>query len=304
MPTAPSVLMVFIAGLATVITPCVLPILPAVLSGSVGSRLRPIAIVTGMSLTFTLMGILISAVASFTFFAEYLRWFSMIFIISMGVILFENLYEKRRWLAIKIGITGVILLLISFISLFTDFWYILSVKVISLFIGLGEVLILSGLAVFTYNELIQIYMKTSSSVVHLENHSIPFFGKLDLITPKEKDGLIGGFFLGTSLGTLWIPSVGPTLSSVFAYLAGSTNNVNLIYGTILLIVFSLGFCLPLLMIVISGKRISNSVSTFAKRGQFFKKVSGIILILVGLIMFFSIDRYLETLLRPYFPVYI
>ena len=44
MPTAPSVFLVFIAGMATMITPCVLPILPAVLSGSVGSRLRPLAI--------------------------------------------------------------------------------------------------------------------------------------------------------------------------------------------------------------------------------------------------------------------
>src|SRR5574341_2639564 len=90
MPAAPSVFWVFIAGLATVITPCVLPILPAVLSGSVGSRLRPVAIVTGMSTTFTLMGILVSAVASFTFFAEYLRWFSIFFIIGMGAVLFDD----------------------------------------------------------------------------------------------------------------------------------------------------------------------------------------------------------------------
>src|SRR5512139_3283252 len=90
MPAPPSVFWVFIAGLATVITPCVLPILPAVLSGSVGSRFRPVAIVTGMSITFTLMGILINAVASFGFFAEYLRWFSIFIIILMGAILFDD----------------------------------------------------------------------------------------------------------------------------------------------------------------------------------------------------------------------
>ncbi len=48
MPTTPSVIWVFIAGMATVITPCVLPVLPAMLSGSMGSRLRPVVIVTGM----------------------------------------------------------------------------------------------------------------------------------------------------------------------------------------------------------------------------------------------------------------
>src|SRR3990170_1581864 len=90
MPTAPSAFWVFIAGLATVITPCVLPILPAVLSGSVGSKLRPLAIVTGMSITFTLMGVLISAVASFGYFTEYLRWFSIFFIMGMGAVLFDD----------------------------------------------------------------------------------------------------------------------------------------------------------------------------------------------------------------------
>src|SRR3989304_9600338 len=90
MLAAPSVFWVFMAGMATVITPCVLPVLPAVLSGSTGSRLRPVAIVTGMSITFTLMGILISAVASFVFFAEYLRWISILFIIGMGAVIFDD----------------------------------------------------------------------------------------------------------------------------------------------------------------------------------------------------------------------
>jgi len=91
MTTAPSILFVSIAGLATVITPCVLPILPAVLSGSVGSsRLRPLAIVLGMSITFTIMGILISALVSFAVLADYLRWFAIFFIIGMGAVLFDD----------------------------------------------------------------------------------------------------------------------------------------------------------------------------------------------------------------------
>jgi cytochrome c biogenesis protein CcdA len=41
MPSPPPRLLVFIAGMATVATPCVLPIIPVVLSGSVGSRHHP-----------------------------------------------------------------------------------------------------------------------------------------------------------------------------------------------------------------------------------------------------------------------
>ncbi len=236
MPTAPSVFWVFMAGLATVITPCVLPILPAVLSGSVGSRLRPLAIVTGMSTTFTLMGILVSAVASFTFFAEYLRWLSIFFIIGMGAVLFDDDVNEG-------------------------------------------------------------YVKVSSSVVNFARERASFIGGM----PGE--GLPGGFVLGMSLGILWIPCVGPILGAVFAYVAESSAS-NLLHGTFLLLVYSLGVSIPMLVIAYSGKRISSRVSWFVKRGHFFKKLSGLVLIIVGLMMLFGIDRYLKAALLPYFPVYI
>ena len=45
----------FLAGAATAITPCVLPVLPALLSASgTGGRRRPIGIVTGLTLTHTI----------------------------------------------------------------------------------------------------------------------------------------------------------------------------------------------------------------------------------------------------------
>ncbi len=239
MPAAPSVFWVFIAGMATVITPCILPILPAVLSGSVGSRLRPVAIVTGMSITFTLMGLLISAVVSFAFFTEYLRWLSIVFIIGMGAVLFDD-------------------------------------------------------------DINQAYVNISSSTVNFAREHISFLGN---IAPRE--GLTGGLFLGMSLGVLWIPCVGPILGAVFAYVAESSASAgNLLYGAALLIVYSLGVSIPMLTIAYSGKSISGRVSWFVKRGHFFKRLSGMILILVGLMMLFEIDKYLKTILLPYFPVYI
>ncbi len=240
MPAAPSVLWVFIAGLATVITPCVLPILPAVLSGSVGSRFRPLAIVTGMSITFTIMGILINAVASFGFFAEYLRWFSIFIIILMGAILFDDDVNM------------------AFVSL-------------------------------------------SSSAVNSVQERMSFLGKLASKAPSG--GLLSGLFLGMSLGVLWIPCVGPILGAVFAFVQLSSGGIDLLYSALLLIIYSIGVSIPMLIIAYSGKAVSGNVKWFVQRGHFFKRLSGLILILVGLMMLFGIDKIIQAKLLPYFPVY-
>ncbi len=240
MPAAPSVILVFIAGLATVITPCILPILPAVLSGSVGNRLRPLAIVTGMSITFTLMGILINAVASFGLFTEYLRWLSIFVIIAMGAILFDN-------------------------------------------------------------DVNQAYVNISSYAVNSARERVSFIGKLASKAPSG--GLTSGLFLGMSLGILWIPCVGPILGAVFAFVQVSSGSADLLYATLLLVVYSTGVSIPMLIIAYSGKAVSGNVKWFVQRGHFFKRLSGLILIIVGLMMLFGIDRIIKAALLPYFPVY-
>jgi cytochrome c biogenesis protein CcdA len=238
MPAAPSVLWVFIAGLATVITPCVLPILPAVLSGSVGSKFRPLAIVTGMSITFTLMGLLVNTVASFSYFRDSLSLFSKLFIVLMGAILFDD-------------------------------------------------------------DINQVFVGISSSAVNSAKERMSFLGKLASKAPSG--GILSGLFLGMSLGILWIPCVGPILTAVFAYVQLSSGGVDLLYGTILLIVYSIGVGVPMLIIAYSGKKISGNVKWFVQRGHFFKKLSGFILIIVGLMMIFGIDRIIQAALLPYFP---
>src|SRR3990172_7878223 len=237
MVAAPPIILVFLAGMATVATPCVLPILPAVLSGSVGSRFRPLAIVTGMTFTFTLMGLLVFTVASFSFFTDYLSWFSIFVIIGMGAVLFDD-------------------------------------------------------------DINEVYVRISSSVLDFFRHHVTFIGK---ITSKANpEGLLGGLFLGMSLGILWIPCVGPILGSVFSVVAeSSAGSGNVSYGIILLLTYSLGVSIPMLIIAYSGKSVSGRVKWFSKRSHFFKKLSGLVLILVGLMMLFSIDKYLKTWFLPY-----
>jgi cytochrome c-type biogenesis protein len=76
----------FLAGIISVLSPCVLPLLPIVLAYSTGnSKLRPLSIILGLILTFTMMGILVSIFGSFIQpFIDSLRIIAEIMIVIFG----------------------------------------------------------------------------------------------------------------------------------------------------------------------------------------------------------------------------
>lgn len=87
-----SPLAAFSAGVFSVLSPCILPLLPAVLATSAGKRrLRPLAIVIGVSISFTTMGVVTSAFgAAFQSYIAQLKILAEIFILLMGfAIIFE-----------------------------------------------------------------------------------------------------------------------------------------------------------------------------------------------------------------------
>ncbi|WMW24080.1 cytochrome c biogenesis CcdA family protein [Methanolobus sediminis] len=77
----------FFAGIVSVLSPCVLPLLPIVLAYSTGnSKLRPLAIIAGLTLSFTIMGVAASAFGEY--FLPYLgelRIIAELIIIFMGI---------------------------------------------------------------------------------------------------------------------------------------------------------------------------------------------------------------------------
>lgn len=90
----------FLAGIITILSPCILPILPIVLSGSVGTgKRKPQGIVTGFVLSFTFFTLFLSALVKATgVSADALRGFSIVIILIFGISLllsqFQVLTEK------------------------------------------------------------------------------------------------------------------------------------------------------------------------------------------------------------------
>jgi cytochrome c biogenesis protein CcdA/thiol-disulfide isomerase/thioredoxin len=77
----------FLAGVVTVLSPCILPLLPIILgSGTTGDKKRPLGIIVGFIGSFTFFTLFLSSIVTFSgISAEYVRYFSIVTIILFGI---------------------------------------------------------------------------------------------------------------------------------------------------------------------------------------------------------------------------
>jgi cytochrome c biogenesis protein CcdA/thiol-disulfide isomerase/thioredoxin len=98
------ILFAFLGGIVTILSPCILPILPIVLSGSIpGGKKRPLGIVTGFILSFTFFTLFLTAILKATGLPpDLLRNISIVIIAIFGLgllipkfqLLLEKLFSK------------------------------------------------------------------------------------------------------------------------------------------------------------------------------------------------------------------
>src|SRR5713101_1661342 len=81
------IIFAFVAGAATALSPCVLPVLPVALAAGVtGGRRRPLGVVTGLALSFTVATVaLVYVIAALGLPNELLRTLSIVALIGFGV---------------------------------------------------------------------------------------------------------------------------------------------------------------------------------------------------------------------------
>lgn len=87
----------YLAGLLTLINPCVLPVLPIVLVGALNaSKAGPIALAAGMSVSFVVFGVLVTAFgASIGLTQEGLAQIGAVLMIAFGLILVVPMFAHR-----------------------------------------------------------------------------------------------------------------------------------------------------------------------------------------------------------------
>lgn len=97
--------------------------------------------------------------------------------------------------------------------------------------------------------------------------------------PHHTGGLWSGFTIGASLGLIWIPCIGPMLSSVLAMVAARGS---LPSGVLLLAIYSLGFAVPMLIAGYATQFFRLKIGVLRAHPRVVQIISSVILIVFGL----------------------
>lgn len=102
--------------------------------------------------------------------------------------------------------------------------------------------------------------------------------------PDRNRGFLASFMMGIFFSAGWSPCVGPILGAILTL---SLNGGSVSQGVLLLSAYSLGLAIPFLIAALSIGTVMTVLRKYGKVMFYVEKVMGVILILVGLMLFFG-----------------
>ncbi|GHV74349.1 hypothetical protein AGMMS49940_16510 [Spirochaetia bacterium] len=112
-------------------------------------------------------------------------------------------------------------------------------------------------------------------------------------TPK---GIVGAFLIGAAFAVGWTPCVGPVLGSIL-FLAGQSGST--MSAILYLFVYSMGLGLPFLCMAIFFEKAFEYIAKTMKYKGVIQKVSGILLIGIGLLIYWGRFQTLNILIQKW-----
>ncbi|NLN41080.1 MAG: cytochrome c biogenesis protein CcdA [Clostridiales bacterium] len=109
---------------------------------------------------------------------------------------------------------------------------------------------------------------------------------------RSRPGLISSFLIGVGFSFGWSPCIGPVLTTVFIM---ASQAETLLIGMSLLIVYAIGLGLPFLLIAVGLKFFWKYIQGLYKHMQLIKIISGVLLIVIGLMIYFNAFYFLTGL---------
>ncbi|MFZ5523539.1 MAG: cytochrome c biogenesis CcdA family protein [Pseudomonadota bacterium] len=212
----------FLAGVLSMLSPCVLPLVPILMGAAASThRFGPVALVGGLILSFTLIGVGLGSLGSgLGLEPDSLRMVGGVLLLLFGAVLVSSRLQDRFSAAVSR-------------------------------LGMGQ----------------------------------------GLLARFNLDGLHGQFLFGLLLGVVWSPCVGPTLGVAITL---ASQGQALAQVASVMLVFSLGAGLPLLALgMLSRQAMGKWRGCMLEAGQKTKKLFGIALLLIGVLVLSGADKDFE-----------
>lgn len=119
-------------------------------------------------------------------------------------------------------------------------------------------------------------------------------------TSRKPATPLGALIVGTAFAFGWTPCIGPILGGILT-IAGSKNTVG--EGVLLLAVYSAGLGVPFLLTSLAVDRFFAASARVRRYYRAIEIVSGVLLVLLGLLIFTDKFTVLSRFLQPYLPVF-
>ena len=112
--------------------------------------------------------------------------------------------------------------------------------------------------------------------------------------------MIGAVIVGISFAFGWTPCIGPILSAILL-VAAQQESVN--QGIVLLSIYSLGLAIPFLLTAIAINQFFAAFKKIRRHYHTIEIVSGLLMIVIGVLIFTNRFTIIAQWLTPYLPTY-
>lgn len=117
---------------------------------------------------------------------------------------------------------------------------------------------------------------------------------------RKPKGVFGAFVVGLAFAFGWTPCIGPILAGILA-VAGSQDTVS--QGIKLLSVYSLGLGVPFLLTALAINHFFAAFARIRRHYHAIEVVSGLLLVVIGLLIFTDQFTIIARWLTPYLPTF-
>lgn len=240
-------LTLFVAGMLTILLPCILPLIPIVLGVSIAgrSKWRPLFTVVGMVVSFVgFTFLLLVVLRQFVEVADYMRigTYYVLLLFGWGFLTYSRSMQH-------VG------------ALLGAFFFLQK--------GFPAVAVAAFLGILAMCAGGKVAVRIQQVGMSVQEHACGEFGESSPLT---------AFIMGLTMGLVWVPCAGPALGFAFTLVREQPGITALLYLTS----YGIGTAVPLLLIGYGGQTATYSVRVLNQYSGRIKQVSGCILILTAL----------------------